>query len=169
MKKKMIIASTIVVVLGIVMTYVLLNANPKAKIAKSLNSETQFYVFGYDNKTEMMNLNAKVSVDELEWNPESIAVVLDTQMGPVTAIYDGLEAKLQFIEVVGEDGVIVSHFVFNNTIKNLETSGLQDYLNKTKITEKEFVDYLNALFVENGLRAKFDAYKSAFAASLTNN
>lgn len=168
-KRNIFIAIAVVAVVALIGTYVVLSSNPNSKIEKSLVSQTTFNIFGYDNKSEPQALNEEVNVDVLDWNPESIAINLETKNLSIKAIYDGLDAKLQFVEVMGEDGLIVSHFV-NKDIINVEEGSLLDtYFKSLKIDQKDFVAYVNNLFNENELKAKFDKYKSAFAGYIEQN
>lgn len=164
MKKKtgLIIAITLAVAL-IIGAYGFLSSKPQNKIEKTLTRDTQFYIFGYDNQTDLMPLNEEVVVDKLEWNPESVGLVFETNNGTITAIFDGLEAKLQFIEMNDANGNILSHFVFNNTIKMEEGSPLKAYLEDIKVNEIDFIEYIETTFNDNNLRKKFDAYKIAFS------
>ena len=168
-KKNSIIALVIVLIVGIVGTYVILNSGASKKIEKSLVSQPTFTVFGYDNETEAAALDSDVNVEVQDWNPESVAINLPTKNVSIRAIFDGLEAKLQFVEVTGEDGLIVSHFVVQDVVKIEEGSLLETYLKDLGIDQSEFVDYVKTLFEENNLRSKFDKYKSAFASFIQQN
>lgn len=168
-KRSIVIAISVIAVVALIGSYIFVSTRPNSKIVKTLVSQPTFNIFGYDNQSEEKALNEEVNVDVLEWNPESIAINFNTKDLSIKAIYDGLEAKLQFVEVMGTDGLIVSHFVNKDKITIEEGSLLDAYFKSLKIDQEDFVTYVNELFNENQLRSKFNKYKSAFAGYIENN
>lgn len=155
-----------VLVVGVVMIALavglltMLNGN---KIEKSLKEAPTFYIFGYDSTTQPIALNEDYSDEVVTWNPVSIGIILNTDMGKFTAIYDGLDSKLTFVEELGSDGVISSHFVKNEGINVKENSLLKTYLDSKGLNDQDFLNYIEDLYQSNNLKSKYDTYKLKFS------
>lgn len=167
MNKKIYGIGILVVIVAVVVGYfTLFQGDASSKIKKSLKGDATFYISGYDKKTEAIALADDFKDETVTWNPVSVAVVLPTQKVQFTAIFDGLEGKLENVEEKGADGLIVSHFVNNSVIRVESGSNLETYLKATGVDAKDFASTIENLFKENNLRAKYDVYKAKFSTYL---
>ena len=162
-KKKYGIGIIVVIVAVVVGYFTLFQGDASSKVKKSLTNDATFVIFGYDNKTDAIALTEDFKDETVKWNPVSVGIVLPTKKVQFTAIFDGLEGKLEFVEEKGADGLIVSHFVNDSVIRVEPGSNLETYLKDTHIEAKDFATYAEKLFKENKLRSKFDSYKLKFS------